>query len=102
MGHMQKLEEETLADGRQYLLGKDFTLADVGIVTIFERMDCAGFSHLYDDLPRVNAYWSRIKARPSYKIAIVDEELPIIARGRDRIIKWKEERPEWEKSVYNI
>ena len=100
--HMQKLEEETLADGRAYLLGNDFTLADVGIVSIIERMDCAGFSHLYEDLPRVKAYWSRIKARPSYKTAIKDEELPIIARGRDRIIKWKEERPDWKQSVFGL
>lgn len=93
--HMKKLNDETLADGRPYLVGDEYTLADVGMITIFERMDCAGFSHLYTDQPAVAAYWNRVKARSSYKEAIEDQELPIIGRGRERIKKWKVDRADW-------
>jgi len=93
--HMKKMNDETLADGRPYLVGNVYTLADVGMITIFERMDCAGFSHLYQDQPNVVAYWNRVKARRSYKEAILDQELPIIARGREQIKKWKVDRKDW-------
>jgi len=99
--HLQKMEAETLSDGRTYLTGEEYTLADVGMITIIERMDNAGWAHLYEDLPHFTAYWERVKARPSYKTAITDEELPIIRRGRERIQKWKEERPDWNRQVFH-
>jgi glutathione S-transferase len=97
--HMEKLNNESLADGRPYLVGDKYTLADVGMTAIFERIDNVGASHLYADQPRVVEYWQKVKSRPSYKQAIQDEELAIIARGRQQVAKWKEEWPDW-KALY--
>jgi glutathione S-transferase len=95
--HLAELED-LLSDGRPFLTGERFTMADVTIVSIFERMKVADFEFLWSDKPNVTKYWSRIQARPSYKIAIVDEELPIMADGVRRLRTWKKESP-WLKAA---
>merc|ERR1740129_983148 len=97
--HLARLNE-TLNDGRPYVLGEQFTLADVGLVTIFERLEVAGGLHLLEPHDHVKAYWSRLKARPSYKIAVQDEELSIIVTGKERIEHWKQDSDWFRRDVY--
>lgn len=63
--------EKALADG-QWLVGKEFTLADAGLLSFFYRLEmlsCAGLWR--EHFPRVSDWYERAKARPSFQSAIV-------------------------------
>ncbi|AKH44237.1 glutathione S-transferase [Altererythrobacter atlanticus] len=57
-----------LADGREWVTGDRFTIADISIGYAFVIADFAGFDL---DLPEhVAAYWQRLQSRPAYQRAI--------------------------------
>jgi glutathione S-transferase len=95
--HLTDLEE-LLADKREWVLGSKFTLTDVGLVPIFERMSVASWDHLWADLPHVVQYLARLRARSSYKAAIQDCELKCVKLGRRRLHSWKQ-RFKWLKGA---
>lgn len=87
--HLQHLEQ-VLEDGRQFICGDEFTLADVAIMSSFARMRLLDFDFLWDkDLPKVTAYFARLEQRPSYRIAILEQTLPIMDRGALKIKELK-------------
>lgn len=67
-----------LADGRAFLCGDAFTLADAACVPLLQRMDSlAILDHFVDDetkLEHVKAYYARAKARPSFARVFDDWE----------------------------
>ena len=70
--HLDRLEE-SLADGRTWLCGETFTLADVSWMPIFERLDEVDWIELFlgeGKRPAVAGYLKRLKARPSYEAAL--------------------------------
>jgi glutathione S-transferase len=87
-----------LADKREWILGSKFTLTDVGMVPIFERMSVACWDHLWADLPHVVQYVARLRARSSYKTAMQDAELPSVKMGKRRLQIWKQ-RFKWFKGA---
>ena len=61
--------EDALAGGL-WLLGDMYTLADVIVAPLIDRMADLGLSQLWeDDYPRVNDWYARIQARPAFDIA---------------------------------
>lgn len=64
-GRMERALGET---GGPWIMGGQFTLVDVCFVPTTDRMDDLGYADMWQrSLPRVTGWWSRIKARPSYK-----------------------------------
>ena len=64
--------EAALAKG-SWFTGDQFTLADVGFISFFYRLEmlqCAGLWR--NHFPRVTDWFERCKARPSFKTAILD------------------------------
>ena len=58
--------EEALAEG-PWLLGDIYTLADVIVAPLIDRIADLGFSNLWEDLcPEVTAWYARIQARPAF------------------------------------
>lgn len=57
--------------GPDWLIG-DYSLADVAMAPYMERLNCCALDFLWDDRPRVAAWYARLKARPAYKTAILD------------------------------
>ena len=93
--------DELLSDGRPYLVGDTFTLADVSLMVVFERLDVGGFADtLYSDLNHVVRYWDRMKQRPSYGTAIKEQELPRVVRATAQVEKWKRDRPWWAAYLF--
>ena len=86
--HLDALEQQLRDGGGPWILGATYSLADVSWSVIFERLaqvDCEGV-HLRADLrPECTAYWERLKARPSYRAAILDHPHPTIAYGTQRL-----------------
>ena len=58
-----------LADGRPYLLGEDYTIADIVFVPTVVRMADLGLQHLWADLPEVASWFAAVQARPSFDVA---------------------------------
>ena len=64
--------EAALTDGRSWLMGDAFTLAELNLAPFVARLD--GLSMLpvwLDERPRTRKWWAAIKARPSYSEARV-------------------------------
>ena len=66
--------EHSLADsGGPYLLG-EYTQADVMMMAHFHRLEDVALGEMlqWDRLPNIREYWSRLQARPSYRVAVTD------------------------------
>lgn len=60
--------ETYLAEG-PWLMGEAFTLADIVVAPLMDRMADLGFAPLWGGMPRVVDWVDRIKARPSFQTA---------------------------------
>lgn len=59
--------ENKLSDGRKWLVGNRFSLADIALgprTDMFDKIDVPDF---YDRYPRIRAFMDRLKARPSWE-----------------------------------
>jgi glutathione S-transferase len=57
-----------LDDGRPWLMGETFTLADVIIIPSIDRMADLGLSYIWEtDYPHVGEWYERFQARPSFQ-----------------------------------
>ncbi len=70
--------ERALESG-PWLVGDAFSLADVGFISFFARMEAMQAAVWRQHYPRVADWFERCKARPSFKIAVADPIPP--ARG---------------------
>lgn len=82
--------EETLADGRPWLVGQDFSLGDVNVMPFAARLDYLRILDVWiDTRPNVTAWWQRAKGRPSYDNAIAklltDDQIRAMATSGLRI-----------------
>jgi glutathione S-transferase len=60
-----------LADRRPFLLGEQYTIADILLIPTVVRMEDLGLANLWSDLPAVQGWFERIQARPSFDMAYV-------------------------------
>jgi len=58
--------------GGQYLAGDNFSNADCAVIPYIVRLDLLKLRGMWDRYPRIEDWWSRIRARPSVKAAIYD------------------------------
>ncbi len=60
--------EMTLADGRDWITGTAYSLAEIGLAPYAARLEYLDLLQVWiDDRPNVAAWWERIKARPGYR-----------------------------------
>jgi len=64
-----------------HLAGSDFSLADADFIPYFKRFIDLGFAPLFASKSAVQDWWGRMKARPSYKLAILDWDTPQIVES---------------------
>ena len=69
--------EGELSDGREYLAGGRFSVADIGIGTCFVNLQHAGESVDAGRFPKLAAYVERVLSRPSFK-GLIEEERAMI------------------------
>lgn len=65
--------EKHFSDGREYLLGDTFTVADIHLYVVTSWSKPTGIS--LDDWPNVKAFWKRVRARPAVQAALEAEGL---------------------------
>jgi glutathione S-transferase len=61
--------DQSLQSG-QYLAGDSFSNADCAVIPYIVRLDLLKLSRLWDRYPRIEDWWSRMRARPSVMAAI--------------------------------
>ncbi len=61
--------ESALAQS-DYLLGADYSLADLALTPYFERLTALGFDRVWGDYPKLDGWWWRMQARGNYAAAI--------------------------------
>lgn len=66
--HTVERMDAALLDRRPWLMGRQFTLADVGLIPTLVRMEDLGLSKLWTDRPRVAAWLDRVQQRPSFAV----------------------------------
>lgn len=57
--------------GGPYLLGAQYTVADIVLIPSVVRMEDLGLSHIWEDLPAIQTWFEAVQARPSFDIAYV-------------------------------
>ena len=59
----------TLGDGRPFILGEAYTIADVVLIPSVVRMTDLGLAHLWRTLPEIDLWLENVTARPSFDVA---------------------------------
>ena len=68
-----KFLEETLSDGRDWIFGDRYTLADINLMPYAARLVYLGLFDIWTaERPHVQAWWQRASALPSFKAGISD------------------------------
>ena len=52
--------------GLPWLIGEQFTLADISVMPTIVRMEDLGLAKMWSDLPRVTDWYKRLQARPTF------------------------------------
>jgi len=66
--------EKRLADGREWLVGGRFTLADIALAPRTDMFQHIGVENFYDRHPNIRAFIDRVKARPSWGKSMIMPE----------------------------
>src|SRR5580658_1108391 len=82
--------EECLSDGRSWLLGENFSLADINVIPFAARLDYLTLLDVWiKDRPLVAAWWQKAKARPSFAGAVAnlleEDQIRTMAESGSRI-----------------
>ncbi len=93
LAYLDRFEARLEKSGGPWLLGNQFTLADVSWLVIFERLRQVQAENVFldpADRPLTVAYWARLRQRPAYAEAILGHSHPIVDFGSQRIAEAKE------------
>jgi glutathione S-transferase len=73
---MEKMAQmdDRLSDGRRWLCGDQFTLADIALGPRVDMFPIIGVTDLYERFPRIGQFMARLKARPSWAASAVRPE----------------------------
>lgn len=83
--HLGTLNAALKDHGKDWVLGDGFTLADITIGCMLERLSETGWLDWFAahaDIEETLAYFERIKARPAWKAAITDQAHPIVEQAK--------------------
>jgi len=79
--------ETALAGAGPWMLGGLYSIADICVAPLIDRMEDLGYADLWDDLPHIAGWLKRMQARPAYRTAYyhgsrLSEMFPDIAPGK--------------------
>ena len=68
--HLERLEKQLQSSGGPWICGDVFSLADICVAGIADRIEHLEREHVYAGLPAVQGWVSAINARPSYQASV--------------------------------
>jgi glutathione S-transferase len=100
--HLDDLERQLAASGGPWIIGGQFTLADVSCTVIFERLREADWlaELVTPARPLLANYWARLQERPSYHAAMTECAHPMVRLGTERIASEKRRNEGFRRALY--
>ena len=68
--HMDRLSRQLLESGGPWICGEMFSLADVCVAPIIDRLEYLDKSYIWEDRPALGVWVEQIKARTSYQQSV--------------------------------
>ena len=65
--HMAHLEQTLRNGGGPWICGAEYSLADISVAPILDRVEHLDLETLWGDLPAVTAWYERMKQRPAFR-----------------------------------
>ncbi len=65
--HMTHLEETLRSSGGPWICGRTYSLADICVAPILDRVEHLDLARLWDGLPAVSAWYQRMTERPAFR-----------------------------------
>ncbi len=62
----ERIDKAVADNGGPWILGSQFSLVDAQVAPLFDRFEDMGYGDLWTGLPRFAAWWTAMKARPSF------------------------------------
>ncbi len=93
---------ELLSDGRPWIVGQQYTLADISWMVLFDRLmeaDSIEYFLSGNTYPYVQTYWQRLRARPSYQEGVDGFRHPLVADATRRIQAQKATDPRFAEAM---
>lgn len=97
--HLDALEAQL--NGKQWICGDEYSLADISWMVIFERLVEADWMTTFagpDLRPGIWAYWQRLQQRPGYA-GISEYRLPVVDRATARLVEFKREHHDFAQKL---
>lgn len=82
--HLQRLNDELAQSNGPWILGREYSLADITLSCVLFRLDETGFLNQFVDkggFSHVRSYYERLRARPGWDAAISRVTHPIIEQA---------------------
>lgn len=101
--HLADLERQISQEG-PWIMGEQFTLADVSWLTVFERLREADWLEYYlrnNQYPKLSQYWQDLQARDSYRTAILDHGHHSIDKSLQLLKDTKAANPNFSVTLEN-
>lgn len=67
--HLGRLEQRLIDGGGPWICGEIYSLADISVAPILDRLDALDRADLWADLPNVGAWFARMRAREAFELA---------------------------------
>ncbi|MCK0129242.1 glutathione S-transferase family protein [Erythrobacter sp. F6033] len=86
--HLVRLNAALDQDGRDWILGGDYTLADITLASVLLRLDETGWLEWFEQtetIEHVSGYYSRLKARSAWTQAITAHAHPIVEQAKSEL-----------------
>ena len=99
--HLDELENALDQSGGPWIVGEQFTLADVGMMVILERLREVDWldEFLGERRPHVSRYWEALQARPSYQAGVSAFTHSTVTRGAEKIVALKQTDPAFREAL---
>ena len=99
--HLDELEHALDRSGGPWIVGEPFTLADVGMMVILERLREVDWleEFLGERRPHVSRYWQALQARPSYQAGVTAFIHPTVTQGAEKIVTLKQTEPAFRDAL---
>lgn len=85
--------QDALADGRPWLVGREISLADVGIAPYVNRLYVSGLSPMWADKPSVATWFERVRQLPAFAQSFAGSFMPRFGNEPAGEGVWSEVRP---------
>ncbi len=101
--HLQELERVLANSDGKWIVGDQFTLADVGMMVIFDRLLEVDWidEFITTETPNLRNYWNDLQDRDSYAAAIDQFSHPTVVRGKAIIVDLKQGDEDFRKALHS-